>query len=74
MDLPHCTKKIDEIRKAIEKIYNLESLEKEVIKKNDLREIKRFLDRKVFTTNHIENKLEIFGIFPLYFEFFCKNK
>ena len=43
MELPHCAKKIDEIRKAIEKIYNLESLEKEVIKKNDLREIKKIL-------------------------------
>ena len=39
----HCAKKIDEIRKAIEKIYNLESLEKEVIKKNDLKEIKKIL-------------------------------
>ena len=31
------------IRKAMEQIYNLESLEKEVIRKNDLREIKKIL-------------------------------
>lgn len=38
-----CDEKIDRIRKAMEQIYNLESLEKEVIRKNDLREIKKIL-------------------------------
>ena len=38
-----CDKKIDEIRRAVEKIYHLESLEKEAIRKNELKEIQKNL-------------------------------
>ncbi|QOS39015.1 hypothetical protein DYE49_00510 [Treponema rectale] len=38
-----CDKKIDEIRRAVEKIYHLESLEKEAIRKNELKEIRKNL-------------------------------
>lgn len=38
-----CDKKIDEIRRAVEKIYHLEALEKEAIKKSELKEIQKNL-------------------------------